>query len=199
MTVLRTAADPFQHDGGVRLLCGNLGRAIFKASAVKPEHRAVTAPARVFVAQDEVLAAFKAGELNGDVVGVVPFQGPRANGMPELHITASLSVLQDQGHSVALVTDGRMSGASGKVPAAIQVSPEAAADGPLARLRDGDLVRLDGNGGVLEAMVDAAVWRARANALPEPGVAEHGYGRELFATHRRACVDAERGAVSWAT
>jgi phosphogluconate dehydratase len=197
--VLRTAAAPFQAEGGVRLMQGNLGRAIFKASAVKPEHRVVTAPARVFDDQHQMLAAFKAGELNRDVVVVVRFQGPRANGMPELHqLTPSLAVLQDQGHRVALVTDGRMSGASGKVPAAIHVSPEAMAGGALARLRDGDLVRVDGEAGVIEALVEPGEWAARALAEPEPGVADFGFGRELFATHRHVGAGAEQGAVSWA-
>ncbi|MEP7057678.1 MAG: phosphogluconate dehydratase [Caldimonas sp.] len=198
-TVLRSAADPFQRDGGVRLLSGNLGRSIFKASAVKPEHRVVTAAARVFDTQDDVISAFKAGELDRDVIVAVRFQGPRANGMPELHkLTPSLSVLQDRGFKVALVTDGRMSGASGKVPAAIHVTPEAAAGGPLAKLHDGDLVRLDGDGGVLEAMVDPVVWSSRESATARPGVADHGHGRELFASHRHACAGAEEGAVSWA-
>ena len=197
--VLRTAAEPFDTHAGVRLLQGNLGRAIFKVSAVKPEHRSVTAPVRVFEGQDQVIAAFKAGELARDVIVVVRFQGPRANGMPELHhLTPSLGVLQDQGHRVALVTDGRMSGASGKVPAAIHVSPEAVAGGPLGKLRDGDVVRLDGEAGVLEALVDAAEWARREAALPAPGAGDHGYGRELFASHRHGCAGAEEGAVSWA-
>ncbi|HEU4459523.1 MAG TPA: phosphogluconate dehydratase [Methylibium sp.] len=197
--VLRGAAEPFDAHAGVRLLQGNLGRAIFKASAVKPEHRVVTAPARIFEAQDDVVAAFRAGELHRDVVVVVRFQGPRANGMPELHkLTPSLSVLQDAGHRVALVTDGRMSGASGKVPSAIHVSPEALAGGALAKLRDGDIVHVDGEAGVLEARVDATDWAARDDALPEPGVAEHGMGRELFASNRRIALAAEKGAISWA-
>jgi phosphogluconate dehydratase len=197
--VLRPLAEPFQHDGGLKLMQGNLGRAIFKASAVKPQHRVVEAPARVFGDQHALIAAFKAGELNRDVVVVVRFQGPRANGMPELHqLTPSLSVLQDRGHRVALVTDGRMSGASGKVPAAIHVTPEAAAGGPLARLRDGDLLRVDGVAGVLEARVDPAEWAGRTAAVAEPDVAAYGYGRELFATHRSLARGAEEGAVSWA-
>ena len=197
--VLRPLAEPFQADGGLRLMHGNLGRAIFKASAVKPQHRVVVAPARVFNDQQALIAAFRAGELDRDVVVVVRFQGPRANGMPELHqLTPSLSVLQDRGHAVALVTDGRMSGASGKVPAAIHVTPEAAAGGPLARLRDGDLLRVDGVAGVLEAQVDAAEWAARAPATAEPEVADYGYGRELFASHRSLARGAEEGGVSWA-
>jgi phosphogluconate dehydratase len=197
-SVLRSAADPFDPHAGVRLLQGNLGRAVFKASAVKPEHRIVKAPVRVFDGQLQMLAAFKAGELACDVIVVVRFQGPRANGMPELHqLTPSLAVLQDQGHRVALVTDGRMSGASGKVPAAIHVSPEAVAGGPLGKLRDGDIVRLDGETGVLEAQVDAAEWARREQQVPAAGVGEHGYGRELFASHRAVCATAEEGAVSW--
>jgi phosphogluconate dehydratase len=197
--VLRTAAEPFDAHAGVRLLQGNLGRSIFKASAVKPEHRVVTAPARIFDSQAAMLAAFKAGELHRDVVVVVRFQGPRANGMPELHqLTPSLSVLQDAGHRVALVTDGRMSGASGKVPAAIHVSPEAAAGGPLARLREGDIVHVDGEAGVLEARVDEATWAQRRPESLEAGLSDHGYGRELFMTHRAVCATAEAGAVSWA-
>lgn len=197
--VLRPLAEPFQHDGGLKLMQGNLGRAIFKASAVKPQHRVIEAPARVFADQQALIAAFKAGELDRDVVVVVRFQGPRANGMPELHqLTPSLSVLQDRGHRVALVTDGRMSGASGKVPAAIHVTPEAAAGGPLARLRDGDLLRVDGVAGVLEARVEPAEWDDREAAVPEPEVAAFGYGRELFATHRSLARGAEEGAVSWA-
>ncbi|MBA3592145.1 dihydroxy-acid dehydratase, partial [Methylibium sp.] len=197
--VLRSAADPFDAHAGVRLLQGNLGRAIFKASAVKPEHRIVTAPVRVFDGQLPMLAAFKAGELARDVIVVVRFQGPRANGMPELHmLTPSLAVLQDQGHKVALLTDGRMSGASGKVPAAIHVSPEAMAGGPLGKLRDGDMVRLDGEAGVLEALVDATEWARREQAFAQPGISEYGYGRELFASHRHSAAVAEEGAVSWA-
>jgi phosphogluconate dehydratase len=197
--VLRPATDPFQADGGMRLLQGGLGRAIFKASAVKPEHRAVTAPARIFDSQAQMLAAFQTGELNRDVVVVLRFQGPQANGMPELHqLTPSLAVLQDQGHRVALVTDGRMSGASGKVPAAIHLWPEAAAGGALARLHDGDVVRVDALAGVLEALVDPAEWAAREAAPAPTGVADTGCGRELFASHRRASRCAEEGAISWA-
>lgn len=196
--VLRTAADPFQHDGGMRLLEGNLGRAVFKASAVKPEHRAVTAPARVFEDQGDMIKAFKAGELDRDVIVVVRHQGPRANGMPELHqLTPSLAVLQDKGFKVALVTDGRMSGASGKVPAAIHVTPEAAQGGLLARLRDGDVVRIDAEAGVLEAQVDAAAFAAREPAPFDPERSAWGLGRELFAAHRAHAGGAEQGATSW--
>ena len=197
--VLRPAAEPFQPDGGLRLLQGNLGRAVFKASAVKPEHRRVTAPARVFDSQAAMLRAFKAGELDRDVVVVVRWQGPRANGMPELHqLTPSLAVLQDKGFKVALVTDGRMSGASGKVPAAIHVSPEALAGGALAKLRDGDPIAIDAEAGRLEVLVDATEWAARTPASASMADNGWGTGRELFATQRAMAASAERGAVTWA-
>ena len=189
-TMLRPAGDPFLPDGGMRLVTGNLGRATFKTSAVAPERWTVEAPARIFSDQEQVLAAFKEGELDRDVVVVVRFQGPRANGMPELHkLTPPLGVLQDRGHKVALVTDGRMSGASGKVPAAIHVCPEALNDGPLARLRDGDLVRLCGNRGSLDAL-DADLTTRDPAPPPLPPV---GTGRELFAFMRAGADDAERG------
>ena len=190
-TMLRPARDAFQPDGGMRLVQGNLGRGTFKTSAVDPSRRTIEAPARIFADQDEVLVAFKAGELDRDVVVVVRFQGPRANGMPELHkLTPSLGVLQDRGYRVALVTDGRMSGASGKVPAAIHVTPEALGGGPLSRLRDGDLVRLCGDTGELAALVDDL--ESREPAAPPP--APFGTGRELFALMRRGADSAERGA-----
>ncbi|WP_324749488.1 phosphogluconate dehydratase [Sphingomonas sp. LY54] len=189
--MLRPASDPFQPDGGMRLVQGNLGRATFKTSAVDPARWTIEAPVRVFSDQDEVLAAFKAGELERDVVVVVRFQGPRANGMPELHkLTPPLGVLQDRGFKVALVTDGRMSGASGKVPAAIHVTPEALGGGPLALLRDGDVVRLSAETGELTALVDDL--DAREPAAPPP--APLGTGRELFAMMRHGADGAERGA-----
>jgi phosphogluconate dehydratase len=194
-TMLRTVANPFKPDGGMRLLEGNLGRACFKTSAVDEARWTVEAPARVFEDQAAVAAAFKAGELDRDVVVVVRFQGPRANGMPELHkLTPPLGVLQDRGHKVALVTDGRMSGASGKVPAAIHCTPEAYAGsggggGPLARLRDGDIVRVCAVTGELSTTADLA---ARAPA-PDPH-AEPGTGRELFGMMRRYADGAEQGA-----
>jgi len=190
--MLRPPARPFQPDGGMRLVKGNLGRATFKTSAVDPERRTIEAPARVFSDQDDVIAAFKAGELERDVVVVVRFQGPRANGMPELHkLTPPLGVLQDRGHKVALVTDGRMSGASGKVPAAIHLSPEAIGGGPISRIRDGDIVRLSAEQGLLEVLVDAAEWDSREDAVrPPDGV---GTGRELFAFMRQGADEAERG------
>jgi phosphogluconate dehydratase len=192
-TVLRSASNPFNQEGGMRLVQGNLGRATFKTSAVDPSRWTIEAPARIFTDQDAVLAAFKAGELNRDVVVVVRFQGPKANGMPELHkLTPALGVLQDQGFRVALVTDGRMSGASGKVPAAIHVSPEALGGGPLAKLRDGDIVKLCAGRGELVAMVDEDKWRARESAMPPP--LPFGTGRELFALMRERADAAERGA-----
>ncbi|HEU0203149.1 MAG TPA: phosphogluconate dehydratase [Burkholderiaceae bacterium] len=196
--IVRPAEAPFSADGGLKLLLGNLGRAVFKASAVAAEHLVVTAPARVFDDQDDMLAAFKAGELAQDVVVVVRFQGPRANGMPELHkLTPSLAVLQDQGLKVALVTDGRMSGASGKVPAAIHLSPEGACGGLIAKLRDGDLIRVDARAGTLDVLIDPAELAARTPAAPDPSRHRYGIGRELFAAHRAHALSAEAGAVSW--
>jgi phosphogluconate dehydratase len=189
--MLRLASDPFQADGGLRLVQGNLGRAVFKTSAVDEERWLIEAPARCFSDQNEVLEAFKAGELHGDCAVVVRFQGPRANGMPELHkLTPTLGVLQDRGHKVALITDGRMSGASGKVPAAIHVSPEALPDGPLARVRDGDMIRLDARSGTLEAVGVDLSSRPPANSPPPPA----GTGRELFALMRMHVNEAEAGA-----
>jgi len=190
--MLRPVNNPFQPDGGMRLVQGNLGRATFKSSAVDSSRWTIEAPARVFADQDDVLKAFKAGELEKDVVVVVRFQGPRANGMPELHkLTPPLGVLQDRGFKVALVTDGRMSGASGKVPAAIHLTPEALGGGPLAKLRDGDIVRVCANTGELAALVDAAEWAGRENAeAPPPGL---GTGRELFAFMRHGSAGAEQG------
>jgi phosphogluconate dehydratase len=193
--VLRAARDPFSADGGLRLLCGNLGRSVIKVSAVAPEHQVVEAPAMVFTDQGQVLAAYKAGKLTRDVVVVVREQGPRANGMPELHkLTPTLSVLQSQGHRVALVTDGRMSGASGTVPAAIHVSPESICGGPLARVRDGDVIRLDARAGTLELLGDAAGFSSRTPAPIANPVVTGGSGRELFASFRHHATDAESGA-----
>jgi phosphogluconate dehydratase len=200
-TVVRPAARPFSPTGGLKLLTGNLGRAVIKTSAVPEDRHVIEAPARIFTSQEAMLAAFKAGELERDVVVVVRFQGPRANGMPELHkLTPPLAVLQGRGFKVALVTDGRMSGASGKVPAAIHVSPEALAGGPLAKLCDGDLVRLDAPAGTLAALVDEATWAARENAerpAEEAEAHEHDLGRDLFAGFRRNVGSAEQGAISW--
>ena len=189
--MLRPASDPFQPDGGLRLVQGNLGRAVFKTSAVDDERWAIEAPARCFSEQNEVLEAFKAGELDRDCAVIVRFQGPRANGMPELHkLTPTLGVLQDRGFKVALITDGRMSGASGKVPAAIHVSPEALPDGPLARVRDGDPIRLDARSGTLEAVGVDLASRPPANSPPPP----LGTGREIFAIMRLHASEAEAGA-----
>ncbi len=195
LDVLRPVDDPFDKDGGLRMLAGNLGRAVIKTSAVAPEQRLIEAPARVFGDQSEFQAAFEAGELDDDLVAVVRYQGPKANGMPELHkLTPPLGVLQDRGHRVALVTDGRMSGASGKIPAAIHVTPEAAADAsPMARLRDGDRVRLDADAGTIEVLVDAAEFAARPSAAP-PDRPFTGTGRELFEPFRHAVGPADAGA-----
>lgn len=191
--ILRPVSDPFSADGGMKLLSGNLGRCVMKTSAVDPARWTIEAPARVFDDQDDVVKAFKAGELDRDVVVVVRFQGPRANGMPELHkLTPPLGVLQDKGFKVALVTDGRMSGASGKVPAAIHLSPEALGGGPIGKLRDGDLVRVCAVEGRLDALVDATEWAARDQATPPP--APFDTGRELFALFRHHSDLAEAGA-----
>ncbi|MEJ7927925.1 phosphogluconate dehydratase [Sphingobium sp. AN641] len=192
-TMLRPVSSPFSADGGMRLLSGNLGRCVMKVSAVDPARWTIEAPARIFQTQDDVLRAFKAGELEQDVVVVVRFQGPRANGMPELHkLTPALGVLQDKGLRVALLTDGRMSGASGKVPAAIHMSPEALGGGPIARLRDGDMVRICAAEGMVEALVDATEWAARDPAPPPPP--PYDTGRELFALFRHHSDLAEAGA-----
>mgnify|MGYP003135348599 FL=1 len=193
-SILRSVARPFSAEGGLRVMSGNLGRGVMKVSAVAPEHRVVEAPARVFADQLELVKAFKAGELERDVVAVVRFQGPRANGMPELHkLTPYLGLLQDRGFKVALVTDGRMSGASGKVPAVIHVCPEAIDGGPLACVRDGDLLRVDGQTGALEVLVDAAELTGRS-PVAAPAASVQGCGRELFGFMRSAFSSAEQGA-----
>ncbi len=193
--VVASLAQPFAVDGGLRILEGNLGRAVIKISAVKPEHWVIEAPARVFGSQEAVQAAFKAGDLHGDAVIVVRFQGPRANGMPELHkLTPPLGVLQDLGFKVALVTDGRMSGASGKIPAAIHVTPEVVAGGPLGKVRDGDVIRLDAAHGTLEVKVDPAEWAARSVAEADLSDNHYGVGRELFSAFRASVGGAENGA-----
>ncbi|AGI25251.1 phosphogluconate dehydratase [Pseudomonas sp. ATCC 13867] len=198
-SILRPLDKPFSTEGGLRLMEGNLGRGVMKVSAVALEHQIVEAPVRIFHDQSSLAAAFKAGELERDLVAVVRFQGPRANGMPELHkLTPFLGVLQDRGFKVALVTDGRMSGASGKVPAAIHVSPEALNGGPLAKLRDGDVVRVDGTTGELRVLVDAAEWDARPQ-VETPVIDNQGMGRELFAFMRNAFSPAEQGACSFTT
>ena len=192
--IVRPASDPFAPQGGLKQLTGNLGRGVIKVSAVAPERHVIEAPARVFHSQDAVKAAFKAGEFTSDTIVVVRFQGPQANGMPELHsLTPTLSVLQDRGLKVALVTDGRMSGASGKVPAAIHVAPEAAAGGPLAKLRDGDIVRLDAVAGTLTVL--AQDFAARTPVTVDLSANEFGIGRELFAAFRRHVGSADSGAA----
>jgi len=194
-SVLRPISEPFKAEGGLKVLRGNLGRAVIKTSAMKPEHFVIEAPARIFETQHQLTQAFKAGELQRDFVAVLRFQGPKANGMPELHeLTPALSSLLNQGYKVALVTDGRMSGASGPVPAAIHTTPEALARGPLAKLRDGDVVRLDAHTGQLDALVDVATWQSREAVMPVVEEAQ-GFGRELFKVFRTTVSDAEHGAV----
>ncbi len=195
LDILRPVSEPFSPTGGLTVLNGNLGRGVIKVSAVKPEHRVVEAPVRLFSDQNEVKAAFDAGELDRDVIVVVRFQGPRANGMPELHkLTPYLGVLQDRGYQVALVTDGRMSGASGKVPAAIHMTPEAIDGGPLAKLREGDVARLNADRGELSAVVDEAEWQARDATVMDLEHYRYGMGRELFAGFRQLVNGAEDGA-----
>ena len=198
-TVLRGAANPFQPTGGLALLKGNLGQGVVKTSAVARERHVVEAPCRVFHAQEDVQAAFKAGGLNQDVVVVLRFQGPKANGMPELHkLMPPLGVLQDKGFAVALVTDGRLSGASGKVLSAIHVTPEALGGGPLAKLKDGDIVRVDAVAGTLDALVPSSEWDARTDALADMEPNHHGTGRELFAPFRHLVSRADLGATIFA-
>ena len=192
---LRPAGRAFSPEGGLKLLDGNLGRAVIKVSAVKPEHQVIEAPALIFHTQEELSDAFRAGQLERDFVAVVRFQGPRANGMPELHkLTPTLGVLQDRGYRVALLTDGRMSGASGKVPAAIHVTPEAADGGAIAKLRNGDIIRLDAPRGRLQVLVDAAEFSARTPEAADLAANEYGVGRELFRLFRAGAHSAELGA-----
>ena len=200
-SVVRPTSAPFSGSGGLKLLQGNLGRSVIKISAVPDDRHVIEAPCRVFDSQEALHKAFSAGELDHDVICVVRWQGPQANGMPELHkLTPPLAVLQGKGYRVALVTDGRMSGASGKVPAAIHVSPEAAAGGDLAKVRDGDVIRLDAGAETLQVLVDPAEWAARPLAtMPEALRAANGVGmgRELFANMRRNALAAEQGACTW--
>ena len=200
-TVVRPASSPFSQSGGLKLLLGNLGRSVIKVSAVPQDRHVIEAPCRVFDSQEALHHAFHADELNQDLICVVRWQGPQANGMPELHkLTPPLAVLQGKGFKVALVTDGRMSGASGRVPAAIHVSPEAASGGPLAKVRDGDRIRMDATAGTLQVLVDAAEWDARPVAVMPQGLCAAngiGMGRELFAGMRRNALTAEEGACSW--
>ena len=193
--VLAPIGKAFQSNGGLKMLTGNLGRAVIKISAVPAERYVIEAPARVFHSQDDMQAAFKAGELTSDVVAVVRFQGPKACGMPELHkLTPALGILQDRGHKVALVTDGRMSGASGKVPAAIHVTPEACAGGAIARIQDGDMIRVDAVTGTLEVLVDEATFNARPLASQDLSANQFGVGRDLFAGFRALVGTADEGA-----
>ena len=196
--VLRPASNPFANNGGMVLVQGNLGRAVMKISAVKPEYHVVEAPAITFDSQEDFMQRYKDGLLNRDFVAVIRFQGPRANGMPELHaLTPALSNLQDAGFKVAMVTDGRMSGASGKVPAAIHVSPEILAGGPLGLVRDGDIIRVDATSGTLEALVTDTVWAARGMASADLSKSHIGMGRELFAMFRSHSSPAEEGAATF--
>ena len=198
LDVLRPTAEPFSAESGLKILCGNLGRSVIKVSAVKPQHRVVQAPAIVFNEQAELIAAYKRGELNRDFIAVLRFQGPRANGMPELHqLMPALGSLQDAGHKIALVTDGRMSGASGKVPAAIHLTPEVLCGGPLGKVRDGDLIRLDATTGELDALVGAAEWAAREQPAGDVAAHASGMGRELFGAMRSHASGAEQGASSF--
>ena len=193
--VLTKVATPFSPTGGLKLLTGNLGRSVIKVSAVKPEHRVIEAPAKVFHGQEGLQAAFKAGELNGDMIAVVRFSGPKALGMPELHkLTPSLGILQDRGFRVALLTDGRMSGASGKVPASIHMTPEAVDGGAISKIRDGDMIRLDANAGTLTFLGDEKEFRSRTPATEDLRSQHYGMGRELFAGFRSLVGVADRGA-----
>ena len=195
--ILRTVANPFSPDGGLRLMKGNIGRGVIKVSAVRDGNRVIEAPAIVFNDQKEVLEAFERGELERDFIAVVRFQGPRANGMPELHkLTPPLGILQDRGFKVALVTDGRMSGASGKVPASIHMSPEALLGGNIGKIRTGDLIRFDSITGELTALVDEQEWAARDIPTPDLSKNHYGVGRALFAGFRSIASSAETGAMS---
>ena len=200
-SIVRTAASPFNESGGLRLLKGNLGRSVIKTSAVPEDRHIIEAPAIVFDAQEELLAAFDRGELERDFIAVVRFQGPKANGMPELHkLTPPLAVLQNKGFRVAIVTDGRMSGASGKIPAAIHICPEASAGGPLAKVRTGDIIRLNATVGMVNVLVDEDEWAEReVSELSDSKRHQnaHGFGRELFGGMRRNVLSAEEGAITW--
>lgn len=196
-SILRSIDNPFSKDGGLRILRGNLGRAVIKISAIKQAHQKIQAPALVFHSQQEFLTSFENKELQRDFIAVLPYQGPRANGMPELHkLTPALGILQDQGFKVALITDGRMSGASGKVPAAIHISPEALLGGNIAKIKNGDMLLLDAQNGLLEALVDAQEWKKRVANMPQQEEVM-GYGRELFASFRAQSSSAETGAMSF--
>ena len=200
-TIIRTADNPFNQSGGLKLLQGNLGRSVIKISAVPQDRYIIEAPAIIFDTQEELLSAFDRGELEKDFVAVVRFQGPKANGMPELHkLTPPLAVLQNKGFKVAIVTDGRMSGASGKIPAAIHLSPEASANGPIGKIRNGDMIRLNAMVGTLNALVDEDTWYERENENLSDQLRNnnaHDIGRELFAGMRKNVISAEEGAITW--
>jgi phosphogluconate dehydratase len=200
-TIVRTADHPFSESGGLKLLNGNLGRSVIKISAVPEDRYIIEGPAIIFDTQEELLSAFDRGELEKDFVAVVRFQGPKANGMPELHkLTPPLAVLQNKGFKVAIVTDGRMSGASGKIPAAIHLSPEASANGPIGKIRNGDTIRLNALVGTLNVLVDEDTWHEREyEALSDKHRNDnaHDIGRELFAGMRKNVLSAEEGAVTW--
>jgi phosphogluconate dehydratase len=200
-SVCRPVSAPFSATGGLMLLQGNLGRSVIKISAVPDDCHIVEAPARVFESQEAMLAAFNAKEMERDIICVVRWQGPQANGMPELHkLTPPLAILQGKGFKVALVTDGRMSGASGKIPAAIHVSPEAAAGGPLAKVRTGDVIRLDAVAGTLQVLVSEGDWASRTTDIMPQTLRDAngvGMGRDLFAAMRRNAAAAEEGAATW--
>jgi phosphogluconate dehydratase len=194
--VVTTTDKPFQADGGIRLLTGNIGRSVIKVSAVAEQHRVIEAPAMVFDDQLDLQPAFDSGLMNKDLIAVVRFQGPQANGMPELHkMTPFLGILQDKGFKVALVTDGRMSGASGKVPAAIHLTPEAVCGGNIAKIKNGDMLRLDASTGELLALVDDAEWQTRETAIRQSLNHRSGTGRELFGFMRNQVCGAEQGAT----
>ena len=193
--VITTADKPFQTNGGLKMLKGNIGKAVIKISAVKSDRHVIEAPAKIFHSQHELQDAFKAGSLEGDFVAVIRFQGPKVNGMPELHkLTPALGVLQDRGQRIALVTDGRMSGASGKVPAAIHVTPEAVDGGAIANIREGDMVRVDAIAGTLNVLVDEAEFAAREPATADLSEYDVGMGRELFSRFRALALPADQGA-----
>ena len=200
-TIVRTADNPFNQSGGLKLLQGNLGRSVIKISAVPQDRYIIEAPAVIFDTQEELLSAFDRGELEKDFVAAVRFQGPKANGMPELHkLTPPLAVLQNKGFKVAIVTDGRMSGASGKIPAAIHLSPEASANGPIGKIRNGDMIRLNAMVGTLNALVDEDTWYERENENLSDQLRNnnaHDIGRELFAGMRKNVISAEEGAITW--
>ena len=200
-TIVRKAENPFSESGGLRLLKGNIGRSVMKISAVPEDRHLIEAPALIFNSQEELLSAFNEGKLERDFIAVVRFQGPKSNGMPELHkLTPPLSIIQNKGFKVAIVTDGRMSGASGKIPAAIHMSPEASAGGAIGKIQEGDIIRLNATVGTLNVMVDEDVWNQRAVEImtkEQKITNRHGIGRELFGNMRKNVLSAEEGAITW--